>query len=236
MHGGARHALDRRAADEADAVLGEGALDQRGGAPRRARRPDASAWSQTVIDAAGSWRSRAASAKATSLPPAPAPDHDDAPAGCGERRGEGASMAASARLDRLQARPSAPRRPRGARRRLRADVERQQVVGVTRPVGELDSRRCAASTATARPATNVAAGALGERRDVDLRLAQRVLSGDDAGDHAGVGRVAVGRVTETAQARLRARGERREHEDVAVAAADEDELRAHGHDREDSPP
>ena len=113
--------------------------------------------------------------------------------------------------------------------RRRADVEGNEIERLAPSRPERDRLRVRVERLDAvddEPRT----GPLRERRERDVGLDVRVVSGDEPRQHARVGRGGIGRDQRQRDCRLRLQREPAEDFDVAVAAADEqDALRARSH-------
>ena len=79
-----------------------------------------------------------------------------------------------------------------------------------------------------------------QRPQVDVRLVEAVVAGNEAGEHAGIGRVRVARYHRHANSGHAIHAEALDHADVTVAATDENEVlqdwRAKGHAEDCSRP
>ena len=88
--------------------------------------------------------------------------------------------------------------------------------------------RAARSIAVASARISRAPGAGGQRREVDMRLLERIVAADQAGQHAGVRRLRLAADQGQANAWLSAHGEAAQHLDMGVAGTEQDEI---GRDR-----
>ncbi len=107
--------------------------------------------------------------------------------------------------------------------RRRADVDGDDVVGDGRAVAAQHGTSVAVE-ARGLVMDEAGAGPRRQRRQVDVALLGRVMPGDEARQHAGIGRQHVARDERHRDAGNGPLGEAVEHIDLGVAAADEDEV------------
>ena len=107
--------------------------------------------------------------------------------------------------------------------RRSADIDRQQVERHGRASGHGDAARGQVDVRRlCQDQSRTRAG--GKRRQVDVRLVERVFAADQAGQHAGVGRLRLAADQRQPNAGFRAHGEPAQHLDVRVAGAQQDEV------------
>ena len=109
----------------------------------------------------------------------------------------------------------------GARRR--ADIERQQIVRHGRPPAAQDEPLFEVETARLvqqepRPAKSA------ERDEIDVAVVEAIMAGDQAGQHARIGRMGIAADHRDAHAVDRLHGKALDHRDVAVTAAQQNQI------------
>jgi len=108
-----------------------------------------------------------------------------------------------------------------------ADIDRQQVVVHRRALGA-DHAALAAVDVDHLIAVEAGAGELTQPAQVDMHIVERIMTGDVARQHAGIGRVGVATDDGQADTGLWLHGKAHQHADVAVPTADQDDIT---HDR-----
>jgi len=105
----------------------------------------------------------------------------------------------------------------------RADIDGKKIVGERRPVlqqylatGAIDAGCLGMNQPRAGPG--------GQPGEIDVAFVERVAAGDEARDHAGVGRLDVPPDQREPHARHRLHAEAFQHMDVAMAAANQHEV------------